>query len=95
LQPFRTTKKERKEIVTAVTIQPHTDIRLAICIQNTDYPASLEVRKLYQVLSDNNATAHNLLRVIDESGEDYLYPAEYFLLVELPQPVREAVLQAA
>ena len=52
-----------------------TEPRFAICIANTDYPAALEVRKIYQVLPDTDAAKHQYLRVIDESGEDYLYPA--------------------
>ena len=66
-----------------------------VCVDNTDYPASLERRKLYQVLPDAQAEAHSLLRVIDESGEDYLYPSRYFLFVDLPQPVQQALTLAA
>lgn len=69
-------------------------VTFAICIENTDYPAALERRKLYQVLPDPVAEAHQLLRVIDESGEDYLYPANYFVLVRLPPQVEAVVLQA-
>ena len=69
--------------------------RFAICISNTDYPAALEVRKIYQVLPDADAAQHSYLRVIDESGEDYLYPAVYFLPIDLPQPIQEALLHAA
>jgi hypothetical protein len=52
----------------------------------------LEPRKIYQALPDLDAAKHRQLRVIDESGEDYLYPASYFTPIELPQPVRKAVL---
>ncbi|GAB4108844.1 MAG: hypothetical protein OHK0022_60990 [Roseiflexaceae bacterium] len=62
-------------------------LKFAICIQNTDYQASLEVRKIYQVLPDEMAAKHSYLRVIDESGEDYLYPSDYFLMIDLPQSV--------
>jgi len=55
----------------------------------------LEVRKLYQVLPDEAAAADGLLRVVDESGEDYLYPAELFLQIELPQASEKALLPAA
>ncbi len=72
-----------------------TEPRFAICITNTDYPAALEVRKIYQVLPDADAAQHQYLRIIDESGEDYLYPAAYFVLIDLPQPVQEALLKAA
>jgi hypothetical protein len=51
-------------------------VRLAICVKNRGYPAALEVRKVYRVVPDREAAAHRLLRVIDESGEDYLYPRE-------------------
>jgi hypothetical protein len=72
-----------------------SDLRFAVCIQNTDYPASLEVRKLYQVLPDDDAGRHQYLRVIDESGEDYLYPASYFMMIDLPQVIKEALQRAA
>jgi hypothetical protein len=58
--------------------------RYAIYINNLEYPASLEILKLYQVLADQDAERDDDIRVIDESGEDYLYPANYFLQVELP-----------
>ena len=65
-----------------------------ICLQNKGYEVSLEPRKLYQVLPDPDAAKHRQLRVIDESGEDYLYPESYFAAIELPKPVRKAVLAA-
>jgi hypothetical protein len=70
-------------------------VRFAICIQNTDYPAALERRKIYQMLHDDDAASHHYVRVIDESGEDYLYPADYFLVIDLPQPMQDAILRAA
>ncbi|MBX3695923.1 MAG: hypothetical protein KF790_12220 [Steroidobacteraceae bacterium] len=69
--------------------------RLAICIRNAGYEASLERRKIYQVLPDARASRRELIRVIDESGEDYLYPEAYFAPISLPQPLRKAVLAAA
>ena len=66
-----------------------------VCVDNTDYPASLEKRKIYQVLPDEQAEQHSMVRVVDESGEDYLYPSGYFLAVELPQPVQQALALAA
>lgn len=66
-----------------------------VCVNNTDYPASLEKRKIYQVLPDEQAEQHSMVRVVDESGEDYLYPSVYFLAVELPQPVQQALALAA
>jgi hypothetical protein len=68
---------------------------LAVCVRNTGYPASLELRKIYEVLPDVKAAAHGLLRVIDESGEDYLYPKSFFVRLDLTQPVESAILRAA
>lgn len=67
---------------------------LVICLKNKGYEVSLEPRKLYQVLPDLDAAKHRQLRIIDEFGEDYLYPASYFAAIELPTPVRKAVLAA-
>ena len=68
--------------------------RFAVCVDNTDYPASLELRKVYQVLPDPAAAARSYLRVIDESGEDYLYPADRFMFLDLPETERERLLAA-
>jgi hypothetical protein len=66
--------------------------RFAVCVRNDDYPASLELRKLYPIVEDDFAEQHDLLRVIDESGDDYLYPNTYFVRLELPKPI-ERILQ--
>jgi hypothetical protein len=58
--------------------------KFAICVDNADYPASLELRKIYRVIPDPEAAQDGDLRVIDESGEDYLYPADYFVIVDFP-----------
>jgi len=68
---------------------------LVVCINNEGYSVSLERRKLYVTMPDAEATKHGQLRVIDESGEDYLYPQEFFVAVDLPQSLRRRVLQAA
>lgn len=68
--------------------------RFVVCVRNTGYPASLELRKIYQALGDDGAEAHGLVRVIDESGEDYLYPQDFFMAVDLPQRVASAVRRA-
>ncbi len=68
--------------------------QFAVCVKNRQYRASLELRKLYQVLPDDNAARHRQLRVLDESGEDYLYPENYFVPVNLPQSAEKAVLRA-
>jgi hypothetical protein len=67
----------------------------AVCVSNQDYPASLELRKLYRVLDDRFACQHDLIRVIDESGDDYLYPTSYFVAVDLPKSVRRRLQQIA
>jgi hypothetical protein len=66
-----------------------------LCVRNEEYPASLELRKLYQVIRDSAAAEHGLVRVIDESGEDYLYPAEYFIPLRLPESVKLALAEAS
>lgn len=68
--------------------------QLMVCLRNDGYEASLERRKIYAALSDSDAARHGQVRIIDESGEDYLFPAAYFAPVELPQAVRRAVLAA-
>lgn len=65
-----------------------------VCIRNTGYPASLELRKIYRALPDPDAESHGLIRVIDESGEDYLYPTKFFVSVDLSQPVQNALRRA-
>jgi hypothetical protein len=62
-----------------------------LCIDDGGYPESLEVRKLYAVLPDERAAANNYIRVIDETGEDYLYPEKYFVSIELPPEVAKAL----
>ncbi len=69
--------------------------QLVVCVDNEGYAASLDKRKIYIALRDPAAEKHGLLRVIDESGEDYLYPKGYFRAIALPQAVRKAVLDAA
>ena len=69
--------------------------KFAVCVNNSEYPASLELHKIYRLLPDDDAAVDGDVRVIDESGEDYLYPAEYFIPIELPKAVAESVLKAA
>lgn len=66
----------------------------AICIKNEDYEASLELRKLYEVLPDSKSEQLGMVRVVDESGEDYLYPQAFFVRISLPEIVEEQVLLA-
>ena len=68
--------------------------RFALCV-NTDDPDILTPRRIYQVLPDESAAKSDYIRVIDNEGEDYLYPATYFILVEFPPAVRRALLRSA
>jgi hypothetical protein len=70
------------------------DKNFVVCINNKGYPASLELRKLYQAIPDESAAAHGQIRVVDESGEDYLYPTSFFAPVQLPHTTERAVLRA-
>jgi hypothetical protein len=63
-----------------------------VCVRNEGYEAALELRKIYHVIPDTAAQRHLLLKVIDESGEDYLYPQNCFLPIELPKALEKAVL---
>lgn len=75
---------------------PHSrERRFVICIRNDEYPASLERRRICESLQDMEAGKHGQIRVIDESGEDYLYPEEYFVPVRLPRSTEEALVNAA
>jgi hypothetical protein len=65
-----------------------------VCIDNEGYAASLEKRKIYVALPDRAAEKHGLTRIIDESGDDYLYPKTLFRPIALPQAVKKAVLAA-
>jgi hypothetical protein len=69
--------------------------RYAVCITNPGNEASLERNKLYVVLPDRQAETDGLVRVIDEDGEDYLYPADWFVAVEVPKAVQASPLKAA
>jgi hypothetical protein len=64
-----------------------------VCIENAKYPASLELHKIYRVLPDADAARDGDVRIVDESGEDYLYPSEWFAAVHLPRRVRSSLLR--
>jgi hypothetical protein len=68
--------------------------QLVVCVNNDGYAASLEKRKLYVTLRDAAAEKHDLIRIIDESGTDYLYPRIFFRSIALPLAVKKAVLAA-
>jgi len=66
----------------------------AICINNSDYPTSLELHRVYPVLSDDDAALDGDIRIIDESGEDYLYSCDNFLLIEIPYDRKQILLNS-
>jgi len=66
-------------------------VRFVVCVKNRGFAASLEVRKVYRVVPDPAAESHGLLRVIDESGEDYLFPESCFVALDLPIGVVRAI----
>ncbi|MBI3635333.1 MAG: hypothetical protein HY216_03805 [Candidatus Rokubacteria bacterium] len=67
--------------------------RFVVCLKNSNYPASLELHKIYRVVPDQQAERDGDLRVIDESGEDYLYPEDWFSPVELPRRAKHLLLR--
>lgn len=69
--------------------------KFVICIDNSDYPASLETRKIYESIPDSDAAQTGQIRVIDESGDDYLYPEECFIDANLSKEILAAVVKAA
>jgi hypothetical protein len=71
------------------------DRQFVVCVRNSGYKASLELRKLYQVIPDDGAAARHYVRIVDESGEDYLYPDTYFMALDLTTPVKKALLRAS
>lgn len=77
-----------------MTTRKGSSARFVVCIDNSEYPASLELHKLYRVIPDGDAEREGDLRVIDESGEDYLYPSNYFAPIELPRTIVRALRKA-
>lgn len=75
--------------------QGRTARRFVVCIDNSEYPVSLELHKIYRAVPDEAAAREGDVRVVDESGEDYLYPAEWFVPVELPRRVESSLLRAS
>ncbi len=68
--------------------------QFVVCIDNTEYPASLELHKIYRLLPDDDAAVDGDIRIIDESGEDYLFSASCFAPIEVPVQVEESLLKA-
>ncbi|NER20529.1 MAG: hypothetical protein F6J96_07375 [Symploca sp. SIO1C2] len=75
--------------------QDNQTIHFALCLNNEGYKASLEVGKLYRIIVDEQAASHGLIRIVDESGEDYAFSAKRFYPVQLPQNVEEVLLTSS
>jgi hypothetical protein len=73
----------------------HADPRFVVCIDNSHYEASLELHKIYAVVPDIDALQEGDLRILDESGEDYLYSADRFLAIDVPKALERAMLKKA
>lgn len=69
--------------------------QFAVCVNNEDHQASLELHKIYQVMPDKEAAAEGDLRVVDESGEDYLFPSSLFVSINPPEKVKDSLLKAS
>ena len=78
-----------------MSVRKKTSRRYAVCVRNEGNEASLERNKLYVLLPDRRAEADGLVRVIDEDGEDYLYPADWFVALEVPRAVALSLLKAS
>jgi hypothetical protein len=89
-----TTSRDCSEATTMRKLTPAAS-RILICVENEGYLVSLEKRKIYVALPDAIALKHGQIRVIDESGEDYLYPKSLFLPITVPASLRKAILNAA
>jgi hypothetical protein len=74
----------------------HHDItQYVVCVRNEDYTASLELRKIYALIPDSDAQSHGMVRLVDESGEDYLHPRDLFLPIQIPEPLSRALQMAS
>lgn len=82
----------RRGIVSRLIMTQKLQAKFVICLNNQGYEASLEVGKLYRLIDDQEAQVNGLIRIIDESGEDYAFSAQRFYAVELPQNVEKALL---
>lgn len=69
--------------------------KFLMCVKNDGYPASLEVRKVYQVIPDDDAAGLGFVRIVDESGEDYLFPSDFFVAIDLPKEAATAFAEAS
>lgn len=89
-------KKNENQKIFGLKIMARKDknLQFAICINNAGYIDDLNVRTVYRVLPDESAAKSKYLRIIDETGEDYLFPAHYFILIEVPVEAKDTLLEA-
>jgi hypothetical protein len=80
---------------TKVASRRRSSSTFVVCVNNSHYPASLELHKIYRVLRDDDAAKEGDLRVVDESGEDYLYPAEWFVPIDPPRKLKLSLAKAS
>ncbi|MBP7961263.1 MAG: hypothetical protein KBG20_04500 [Caldilineaceae bacterium] len=76
-------------------MKPDDQPRFAVCVKNAGYQVSLDLHKIYRLVDDSTALADGDVRIIDESGEDYLYPADWFIMIDVPQQVEQSLLRVA
>ena len=76
-------------------MKPDAQPRLAVCVKTAGYQVSLDLHKIYRLVDDSTALADGDVRIIDESGEDYLYPADWFIMIDVPQQVEQSLLRVA
>jgi len=76
-------------------MRQNTHPKFAVCVNNGTYRVSLELHKIYQIVEDLEAMADGDVRIIDESGEDYLFPANWFVMIDVPQQVEQSLLRVA
>jgi hypothetical protein len=90
-----TQKRNQRDSTTKSRICDTSTPKFAVCVNNAQYGASLELHKIYRVLPDAEAAREGRLRVVDEDGEDYLYPADWFVPVQVPPAVKLSLLRAS
>jgi hypothetical protein len=74
---------------------PRKTNQFMLCVKNDGYKAALEIRKIYAAIADAEAEKHRMVRIVDESGEDYLYPQQFFVPLELPSAAKKAFAGAS
>jgi hypothetical protein len=91
---MKATAREEKRVKLKNTWSKKTmKQKFLLCVDNEGYEASLEIRKLYEMIPDREAERHNQVRIFDESGENYLYPSRFFASVRLSMQTRNRILE--